>query len=383
MNPNAEFDLIVYGATGYTGRLVAEHLAAQYGVGGAVKWAMAGRSAAKLAEVRDLIGAPAATPLVVADADDPASVRAMVRRAKAIITTVGPYQLYGSDLVAACAQAGTDYLDLCGEPNWMRLVIDRHHEAAKASGARILLSCGFDSIPFELGVYFCQETAKAQLGAVVPRVKGRVRGLQGGLSGGTAASGKATMEAIQKDPSVLAILMSPFGLTPGFEGPPQPAGQAPEEDPDVGPVAPFMMAMINTKNVHRSNLLMGHAYGTDFVYDEMVMGGPSGAAGFEDIASMPGGGPKPGEGPTAEERDAGFYDLLFIGIAGDGRKVRVSVQGDKDPGYGSTSKMMAEAGICLIQAADVAGGVWTPGAALQGRLVKRLGDHAGLTFAVE
>ena len=383
MNPNAEFDLIVYGATGYTGRLVAEHLAAQYGVGGAVKWAMAGRSAAKLAEVRDLVGAPAATPLIVADADDPASVRAMVRRAKAIITTVGPYQLYGSDLVAACAQAGTDYLDLCGEPNWMRLVIDRHHEAAKASGARILLSCGFDSIPFELGVYFCQETAKAQLGAVVSRVKGRVRGLQGGLSGGTAASGKATMEAIQKDPSVLAILMSPFGLTPGFEGPPQPAGQAPEEDPDVGPVAPFMMAMINTKNVHRSNLLMGHAYGTDFVYDEMVMGGPSGAAGFEDLASMPGGGPKPGEGPTAEERDAGFYDLLFIGIAGDGRKVRVSVQGDKDPGYGSTSKMMAEAGICLVNAPDVAGGVWTPGAALQGRLVKRLGDHAGLTFAVE
>lgn len=383
MNPNAEFDLIVYGATGYTGRLVAEHLAAAYGVGGEVKWAMAGRSAAKLAELRDLIGAPAATPLVVADAADPASLRAMVRRAKAVITTVGPYQLYGSDLVAACVEAGTDYLDLCGEVNWMRAMIDQHHDAAKASGARILLSCGFDSIPFELGVYFCQEAAKAQLGGPAVHVKGRVRNMQGGLSGGTAASGKATMAAIQKDPSVLPILMSPFGLTPGFEGPPQPAGQQPEEDPDVGPVAPFMMAMINTKNVHRSNLLMGHPYGKDFVYDEMVMGPPNGPNNFTDIASMPGGGPKPGEGPTPEERAAGFYDLLFIGVGKDGRRVRVSVKGDLDPGYGSTSKMLAEAGVCLVASPDVAGGVWTPGAALQGRLVKRLGDHAGLTFTVE
>ena len=382
MNPNAEFDLIVYGASGYTGRLVAEHLAKRYGVGGEVKWAMAGRSAAKLAEVRDEIGAPADTPLVVADADDPASLKAMVGRAKAIITTVGPYQLYGSALVAACAAAGTDYLDLSGEPNWMRQMIDAHHEQAKASGARILHSCGFDSIPFELGVWFCEETAKAKLGGPVARVKGRVRGMQGGLSGGTAASGAATMAAIQKDPSLLAIMMSPFGLTPGFQGPPQPAGQAPEEDPDVGPVGPFMMAVINTKNVHRSNLLMGHPYGTDFIYDEMVMGGPGGP-GFTDLGSLPGGVPKPGEGPTKEEREAGFYDIVFIGIAADGRKVRVAVKGDKDPGYGSTSKILAETGICLVRSPEVAGGVWTPGAALQGRLVERLQRHAGLSFEVE
>ena len=384
MNPKAEFDLIVYGASGYTGRLVAEHLAQRYGVGGEVKWAMAGRSAAKLAEVRDEIGAPADTPLVTADASDPASVRAMVARAKAIITTVGPYQLYGSDLVAACAETGTDYLDLCGEPNWMRAMIDAHHAQVQASGARILFSCGFDSIPFELGVYFCEETARAQLGAAVPRVKGRVRGMQGGLSGGTAASGAATMAAIQKDPSILAVMMSPFGLTPGFQGPAQPAGQAPEEDPDVGPVAPFMMAVINTKNVHRSNLLMGHPYGEDFVYDEMAMGAPgSGGPGFTDLGSLPGGGPKPGEGPTKAEREAGFYDIVFIGIAADGRKVRVAVKGDKDPGYGSTSKMLAETGICLVQAPDVAGGIWTPGAALQGRLMARLQAHAGLSFEVE
>lgn len=384
MNPNAEFDLIVYGATGYTGRLVAEHLAQRYGVGGEVKWAMAGRSQAKLELVRDEIGAPANTPLVVADAADPAQLEAMVKRAKAIITTVGPYQLYGSELVAACAKAGTDCLDLSGEPNWMRRMIDAHDAEAKASGARILHSCGFDSIPFELGVWFCQETAKAKLGGPVPRVKGRVRNMRGGLSGGTAASGAATMAAIQKDPSILAIMMSPFGLTPGFEGPPQPTGQTAEEDPDVGPVAPFMMAVINTKNVHRSNLLMGHPYGQDFVYDEMVMGAPgAGGPGFTDLGSLPGGGPKPGEGPTKEEREAGFYDILFVGVGKDGRQVRVSVKGDKDPGYGSTSKMLAETAIALVRAPDVKGGVWTPGAALQGRLVDRLQTHAGLTFEVE
>ena len=383
MNPKAEFDIIVYGATGYTGRLVAEHLAARYGVSGEVKWAMAGRSAAKLSEVRDEIGAPKGTPLIVADASDAASVAAMVERAKAIITTVGPYQLYGSDLVAACAAAGTDYLDLSGEPNWMRRMIDAHHAAAQASGARILHSCGFDSIPFELGVYFCQETAKAKLGGPVPRVKGRVRAVQGGLSGGTAASGKATMESLQKDPSQFAVMMSPFGLTPGFEGPAQPPGNAAMEDPDAGPVAPFMMAVINTKNVHRSNLLMGHPYGQDFVYDEMAMSGPDGPVAFADMNSLPGGGPKPGEGPTQQEREDGFYDLLFIGLAADGRQVRVSVKGDMDPGYGSTAKMLAEAAICLIRAPDVAGGVWTPGAALQGRLIARLQAHAGLSFEVE
>jgi short subunit dehydrogenase-like uncharacterized protein len=383
MNPNAEFDLIVYGASGYTGRLVAEHLAKRYGTGGEVKWAMAGRSAEKLAQVRDEIGAPADTPLVVADASDAAQVRELVRRTKAVITTVGPYQLYGSELVAACAEAGTDCLDLSGEPNWMRAMIDAHDAQARASGARILHSCGFDSIPFELGVWFCQETAKAKLGGPVPRVKGRVRGIDGGLSGGTAASGAATMAAIQKDPSLLKIMMSPFGLTPGFEGPPQPPGQSAEEDPDVGPVGPFMMAVINTKNVHRSNLLMGHPYGRDFVYDEMVMGGPGGTVGFTDLGSLPGGPPKPGEGPTKAERERGYFDIVFIGVAADGRKVRVAVKGDMDPGYGSTSKMLAETAIALIRAPDVAGGVWTPGAALQGRLVDRLQKQAGLSFEVE
>lgn len=382
MNPAAEFDIIVYGATGFTGRLVAEHLAERYGVGGEVKWAMAGRSLDKLQAVRDEIGAPKDTPLVVADAGDPASVKAMVERAKAVLTTVGPYQLYGSDLVAACAAAGTDYLDLSGEPNWMAEMIVAHEAAAKASGARILFSCGFDSIPFELGVYFAQQTAKQKLGGVVPRVKGRMRKLKGGLSGGTAASGRATMAAIQKNPALFALMVDPFALTPGFKGPEQPAGNTPERDEDLGAeVGPFMMAAINTKNVHRSNLLQGHAYGKDFVYDEMAVIDPAAPASF---ALEEGGGPQPGEGPSKEERETGFYDAAFIGVAADGRKVIVSVKGDKDPGYGSTSKIIAETAICLVkEAPDVPGGIWVPGAALGDKLVARLQKNAGLSFEVE
>jgi short subunit dehydrogenase-like uncharacterized protein len=391
MNPSAEFDIIVYGASGFTGRLVAEYLAGRYGAGRSVKWAMAGRSLEKLAAVRDEIGAPAETPLVVADADNAASLKAMVGRGKAILTTVGPYQLYGSALVAACAAAGTDYLDLCGEPAWMRAMIDAHDAEAKASGARILFSCGFDSEPFELGVFFLQQAAIARFGAPFARVKGRVRGMQGGFSGGTAASLKATMAAAAADPKVIALLMNPFALTPGFSGPAQPTGNEVAFDPDLGAwCAPFVMAAINTRNVHRSNALLGHAYGADFVYDEMMMTGPGeqGEAIAKAIAGMtmidPERGPKPGEGPSKAERDAGHYDVLFIGEGEGGRTLRAAVKGDRDPGYGSTSKMIAESAICLVEnAATPAGGVWTPGAALGQRLIDRLVANAGLTFEIE
>ena len=223
------FDIVVYGATGYTGRLVAEYLAHHY-QGKGPKWAMAGRSAAKLAEVRSLVGAPADTPLIVANSDDPASMKALVEQTRVVVTTVGPYQLYGEPLLAACVAAGTDYADLCGEPVWMRQMADKYHAAAKASGARIAFSSGFDSIPFDLGVFMLQQEAKARFGAPVPRVKGRVRAMQGGFSGGTAASLTATLAALGKDPSLVPYMVSPFGLTPGFEGPPQPKGDAPEFD---------------------------------------------------------------------------------------------------------------------------------------------------------
>lgn len=379
-----EFDVIVYGATGYTGKLVAEYLARR---DPAPRWAMAGRSLTKLEAARSEVGVPADLPLIVAGADDPSALKAMGARTKVVLTTVGPYQLYGEPLVAACANSGTGYVDLCGEPAWMRAMIDRYDVDAKASGARIVFSCGFDSIPFDLGVLEVQQAAKAKFGRPAPRVKGRIRKMQGTFSGGTFASAKATMAAAARDPSVLKLMVDPFALTPGFKGPSQPSGMIPEYDPAVGGwVAPFVMATINTKNVHRTNALTGHAYGTDFVYDEMMIApglGELGKAAAEAIAKMNpiGGdkGPAPGEGPSREEREAGFYDLLFIAEMPDGDRAEAVVTGDMDPGYGSTSKMIAETAL-LLGETESAGGVWTPTALLGGALRDRLAERAGLTF---
>jgi short subunit dehydrogenase-like uncharacterized protein len=392
MKSSSKFDIVVYGASGFTGQLVAEYLAAHYTGTADPKWAMAGRSLEKLASVRDAIGAPADTPLIRADASDPASLKAMVDQTRSVLSTVGPYQLYGTDLVAICAATGTDYLDLCGEPVWMRQMIDAHQATAQSSGARIVFSCGFDSVPFELGAFFVQEEARRVFGAPVSRVKGRVRDMRGTLSGGTAASGRATFEAVAKDLSLVAILNDPFALTPGFSGAKQPKGNRPVYEEELQSwTAPFMMALINTRNVHRSNMLMGFPYGREFVYDEMVLTGPGekGEANAKRVmaANSEKTGPnarKPGEGPSKEERENGGYDLLYIAIAPDGRQVRASVKGDRDPGYGSTSKMIAECAICLLRnTPDVPSGIWTPGAAMRHSLIKRLVDRAGITFEVE
>ncbi|WP_262695159.1 saccharopine dehydrogenase family protein [Kordiimonas aquimaris] len=390
MSDSREFDIIVYGATGFTGRLVAEYLALQYGVGKSVKWAMAGRSAEKLSAVRNEIGAPDDTSFVVADASDPASIRAMANRTKVVLTTVGPYQLYGSDLVAACVEAGTDYVDLCGEPPWMRQMIDKYEAAAKNSGARIVFSCGFDSIPFDLGVQYLQDAAKGKFGHVMPRVRGRVRKMKGTFSGGTAASLQATMAAAAKDPSILQLLRDPFSLAPGYEGPEQPRGTKPLFDDVIDSwVAPFIMAPINTRNIHRSNLLSGNEYGKDFIYDEMLVTGPgdkgeaAARAVAESSAMTSDDGPKPGEGPSKEERETGFYDVLFVATNEQGERIEAVVTGDKDPGYGSTSKMIAESAICLVQDdIPMTGGIWTPASIMGRPLTKRLISNAGLTFEI-
>ena len=376
-----EFDVIVFGATGYTGRLVAEHLRRH----ATVSWAMAGRSKDKLADVRREIGAPDSLTLIVADADDPASLEAMCKRARVIISTAGPYQLYGSNLVAACARTGTDYVDLTGESHWIAQMMAAHEAEAKKSGARLVFSCGFDSIPFDLGVYFAQEEARKKFGAYAPRVRGRLRGMRGGLSGGTMASGQATIAAATKDPKIAVTLADPFALTPGFAGPEQPDGNTAYDDKVTGAwVGPFMMAGINTKAVHRTNFLLGQRWGADFKYDEMQMldGPPTGAAppGFAiDFANMP----KPGEGPSRQERESGWYDILFIAEMADGRTLRAAVKGDRDPGYGSTSKILAEAAIALIGVATTPGGCWSPAAAMAPALLERLPKKAGLSFAVE
>jgi short subunit dehydrogenase-like uncharacterized protein len=392
MNASSKFDIIVYGATGFTGQLVAEYLATQYRDDKALKWAMAGRSLDKLKSVRDAIGASADTPLIAADSSDVDSLKAMIGQTKSVVSTVGPYQLYGSDLVAACAVSGTDYIDLCGEPVWMRQMIDAHQAAAERSGARIVFSCGFDSLPFELGVFYCQEAAKQAFGAPAQRVKGRVRGMKGTFSGGTYASIKATFTAATKDLSLVALLKNPFALTPGFEGPKQPPGNKPVFDEELDSwTAPFVMSTINTRSIHRSNMLMGFPYGRDFIYDEMVLTGPGeqGQANAKLVMAannkMSGNeAPKPGEGPSKEERETGSYDLLFVALAPDGRQVDIAVKGDRDPGYGATSKMIAECAICLLRdTREVRAGIWTPGAAMGDRLIKRLAAQAGMTFQVE
>ena len=390
MKGNRELDIVVYGATGFTGRLVAEYLNNQYGVNGELVWAMAGRSQSKLEQVRDEMGISADLPLVVADSSNLDSIKAMVERTAVVCTTVGPYQLYGNELVATCAAAGTDYVDLCGEPGWMYKMIGAHSAAAEASGARIVFSCGFDSIPFDLGVLFLQQNAEQKLGATVPRVRGRVRAMKGTFSGGTLASFRTTMAAAAKDPDLINVLRNPFSLTPGFTGAEQPKGDKPVFDEVLQSwIAPFVMASINTKNIHRSNQLMDHRYGTDFVYDEMMLTGPGeqGEAIANHIAndkSMAEDQTQPGDGPDKEAREDGMYDVLFVGEANDGQLVKVSVQGDKDPGYGSTSKMIAESAVCLVKNPDAAsGGIWTPAPAMGSLLIERLQANAGLTFTVE
>lgn len=400
-------DIVVYGATGFTGRLVAEYLNATYGTGGDLNWAMAGRSQAKLDAVRGETGISPDVPLIIADASDPASLKAMAESAKVILTTVGPYQLYGEPLLAACVEAGTDYVDLCGEPTWMAQMIVKYQEAAEKSGARIVFSCGFDSVPFDLGVAFLQREAKAKTGHTLPRVKGRVRKMKGTFSGGTAASLTATIEAVSKDKSLLKLLTHPFSLTPGFKGPKQPHSDTAEYDETAQSwTAPFIMAPINTKNVHRTNFIRRHPYGEDFIYDERMLTG-DGAGGEKRakaaarqekvqnfmLAMAPTRWllktfmlPKPGEGPDKQARETGFYDILFIGEGAGGEVMKASVKGDKDPGYGSTSKMISECAAALVVDVDrqtTGGGVWTPGAALGDVLIGRLQDRAGLTFALE
>jgi short subunit dehydrogenase-like uncharacterized protein len=296
--------------------------------------------------------------------------------------------LYGERLVGLCASEGTDYVDLCGEAVWMRKMIDAHEATAKQSGARIVFSCGFDSIPSDLGIFHLQELAKQQTGSVCKHVSGRVRAMKGTFSGGTAASIKESIKAAKGDPEIFKLAIDPFACVPGFKGVDQPNGDRVyyQEDLDSW-VAPFVMAAINTRNVHRSNYLLGHAYGEDFTYDEMMMTGPgekgeaiaNHVAGDKSIAGPD--APKPGEGPSKQERETGFYDILYIGTTQDGGKITVNVKGDRDPGYGSTSKMITESVICLIQdATDTAGGIWTTAPAMGNKLIKRLEANAGVTF---
>ncbi len=372
-----QFDLVVYGATGFTGQLVCADLQRLRTEGREFSWAMAGRSLEKLEALRAGIGAPD-IPLLTVDADDAASLAGLASMTQLVISTVGPYQLYGSQLLAACARSGTDYIDVCGEPLWMREMIDRFEGTARSSGARILFSCGFDSIPSELGVWLCQNEAVKNSGKPVKRIRGRMTKFIGGPSGGSMASGMAMMMLARQDPAKAALLENPFALTPGFQGPDHPPYTVIDDEPGLGKVGPFTLGPTDMKNVHRSNFLMGHPYGTDFVYDEKLVNPPPPPAQPPSPDSFP----KPGEGPSADIMENGCFELLLIGEDESGDTIRVTLAGGEDP-YRTTAKLVCATAFALLEAENLRPGLWTPIAALREKLASEIVEHAGITVRTE
>ena len=406
-----EFDIVVFGATSFVGRILCRYLLDTYGNDGSrLRWAIAARSAARLAELKhELAGAADGLPVIVADAADENAMRSLAVRAKVVVSTVGPYALYGEPLVKACAETGTDYCDLTGEVQWIRRMIERYESAAKASGARIVHCCGFDSIPSDFGVFFLQQHARKRFGRPASRVKMRVRAMRGGFSGGTAASLLNVAKEVRANPALRKELANPYSLCVGMTGGAnvrQPNVSSALYDADFkGFVAPFVMAAINTRIVHRSNALSGHSYTRDFRYDEAVSTGRGLKGRLAAIGTALGLGafmfasaigparalleryvlPKPGEGPSPEAQRRGFFDLRFFGRTDEGREIRAKVTGDRDPGYGSTAKMLGEAAVCLaleVQKSELSGGFWTPSTAFGDRLLTRLVSRAGLTFEI-
>jgi len=401
------FDVIIWGATGFTGKLVAEYFLQTYGVDVGLRWAIAGRNEAKLNQVRSELGNDE-IPVLVADSDDPESLAELVARTKVVCTTVGPYAKYGSLLVAACVEQGTDYCDLAGEPQWIRKMIEQHHIGAEKAGVRIVNSCGFDSIPSDMGVFFLQRAIKEQTGSYATHIKLRLKAMSGKLSGGTFASMSNVLQEANSDSMVRKVLKNPYGLNPEMDnqGDDKPDLQKVILDRDIPAyISPFMMAGINTKIVRRSHALSGFQYGKGFRYDEAVISGPGLKGKLKGIGmalsmlplviGKPGSRlrnfldsklPSPGEGPNKEERENGFFNFLLIGKLEDGSIIRGKVTGDRDPGYGSTSKMLGECAVSLAKDKDKTpevAGLLTPSIAMGEVLLERLQKNAGLTFSIE
>jgi short subunit dehydrogenase-like uncharacterized protein len=401
--------IVVFGATSFVGQILSRYLLSRHGAGGEVRWAIAGRSQDKLTALRSELGDGAKNlPMIVADAADESALRALCISTRTVVSTVGPYALYGSPLVKACAETGTDYCDLTGEVQWIARMIKAHEDTAKKTGARIVHCCGFDSIPSDLGVHFLQRQAQGRFGQPCTRVRMAVKTLRGGLSGGTVASLMNAVKESVADPAVRKLMQNPYAVCPdeGASGVRQPNVSFAEFDADARSwLAPFVMAAINTRIVHRSNALTGGAYGKDFRYDEATMTGPGfkgratavgvslGLGGFVGAVALPPTRwllekflvPKPGEGPSPLAQEKGSFDLRFFGKTADGNTVHTKVTGDRDPGYGSTGKMLGEAVACLaldVSKAEAPGGFWTPATVLGDRLIKRLTTHAGLSFEV-
>lgn len=400
----SNFDFIVFGATSFVGKILCHYLNNTYEAG-EITWAIAGRSKTKLEELKKELGDKASNiTMIVADAADEGDLRAMVSQTGLIVSTVGPYALYGEPLLKVCCETGTDYCDLTGEAQWIAQMIGKYEIVARESGARIVNCCGFDSIPSDLGVLFLQEKAKEKFNHYCYRVKMRVKAMKGAASGGTVASMLNVAKEAAKDPALRRTLVNPYALCP--EDHPffarQSSNNQAKYDADFEQwITPFIMASINTRVVHRSNGILQARYGKNFLYDEAMLSKSAfkakafsyGLGAFMFSAVVPPLRstmetlflPKPGEGPSPEEQENGFYNMVFLGETATGDVIKAKVTGDRDPGYGSTAKILAETAIQLsgLSSDDgKTGGFWTPSALLGMPLVEKLSEKAGLTFDI-
>jgi short subunit dehydrogenase-like uncharacterized protein len=410
-------DVLLWGATGFTGRLVAEALARRYGFDSGLRWALGGRHRGKLEDVRSSLEAidPRARELAIllGDVTDRASLDRLAASARVVCSTVGPYAVHGRELVAACVEAGTDYCDITGEPQFVRAMIDAHHDRARTTGARIVHCCGYDSIPSDLGTLILQHHARETLGSRCALVKCFAGESKGGMSGGTAASMVALLDEASRDARVRRLLADPYALDPthGEGGPDGPDARGVQWDEDLRMwTGPFIMAAINARVVRRTNALLDYAWGRDFRYREGMSFGAGSrglllAAGVSaglalGVAAMSVGPvrrlvaervlPSPGEGPTKETRESGHFVTRLIGTLrtttpGGGEKLLATVRGTSDPGYGETAKMLSESAVCLAldgEAIRREGGVLTPASSMGMQLVGRL-RNAGMTFDVQ
>jgi len=410
-NDNRPYAVILYGATSFVGQITAHYLTnflsnAKNKDGSNITWAIAGRDEDKLNKLQSKLESK--VDIIIANSKDPASLDDMTKQTQVIISTVGPYLKYGEPLIKSCAENGTDYVDLTGEAIFIKDMMDKYQDTAKQSGARIVNSCGFDSIPSDLGVYFLQEKAEEKFGETCNVINMRVKAAKGGISGGTIASMASIFEEAGEDKSRRKQVANPYLLNDDTEAPNvrQDNVSKPKYDSNHKRwLAPFVMATINTRIVHRSNQLLSYEYGRDFKYDE-AMWMQDGVKGKLSSYAMSAGLlgfatammikpsrellskhvlPKAGSGPSKDEQENGYFDIRHFGKTAKNDTITVKVTGDRDPGYGSTSRMIAQAALCLAQdisKEDVGGGFWTPASAMGDNLISRLEEHSGLSFEV-
>ena len=407
-NNYRNFDIIVHGASGFTGKLVVEYLWKKYGENSDLKWGISGRNHAKLQSVLSSLDIPLhSVQILIAESHDSGALDKITSQTKVVISTVGPYAKYGSQLVKSCVTQGTDYCDLAGELQWVRKMIDEHQEGAVKSGARIITSCGFDSIPSDIGVFFLQNESDKLYMKPCFKIKLLVKSMSGGPSGGTIASMMNQLIEGKQDKTIARIISNPYTLNPStqYRGPDKRDQTSVKYDKELNTwTAPFVMAIVNTRVVRRTNAIMNFSYGENFSYTEAVSSGAGLRGLFKAIIATFFIGiflvassikitrnlllkyflPKPGQGPNKMQREKGFYNLIMHGFTDDGDKISIKITGDSDPGYGSTSKMLAESAVCLaLDSLNIGGGFWTPASSMGNKLLARLSKNAGIKFEIQ